>query len=95
MIDPFNTSKHDGASCHFCGDDALDVDTVNGQRLPTCDACHDTQIDFCPECEKKFIVRDGVQINPTKRTCQSCAREIVDVALGRYQELANDERKHL
>lgn len=92
-MNDMNTTAHDGAPCFFCGDDATGVDTVKNLPIATCDDCHHNQVDVCPECDQAFIVRDGVQVNRHLRTCGSCARELVDVALGRHQELLNDERR--
>lgn len=71
-----DTDRFDGAACHQCGADAVDVFAIaEGSRLEDralCGPCHDDLTTICPGCEYLVWQSDCQRIGYTLY-CNGCS----------------------
>lgn len=75
MIDPINTTTHDGRVCEQCGEDAVVAVQLQGSWYDAalCGACAD-QVITCGKCEQRLMDWDGVRVFSTPdKFCWRCA----------------------
>lgn len=101
MINPYEVEsqpepdEHPHRACCFCPyaiDDEETVTIVSGDRVNGYQVAHVGCAAECPHCHQVVSEKTLVRINRTRAVCGDCARNIVDVALGRESERVADER---
>lgn len=82
MIDPINTTAHDGAPCHLCGEEAvMAIPIAEGAQMverPLCGPCQDDHVTKCSRCETTIWQRDGTRVFTTPELfCGGCYVEML------------------
>ena len=91
MINPDNTTAHDGRPCALCGNDATGTDVIDNRPIPTCGACHHDQTFECIECGHTFLSETGYRLSNTPDLhCGSCASRYPELIIGREQASRRD-----
>ena len=77
MIDPVNTTHHDGIACETCGEQADRGPRILGRQnpVPLCSDCYDDLTTICAgSCERRIWQAAGVRLFGASLHCRDCAR---------------------